>query len=63
MAAGTEIERLITRYDPDNDGIEGNDVALFAAIDDYLGFGEQSWASMGYTDDGLFDLIDAYLGF
>ena len=63
MVEDTERERLITRYDPDNEGIEGNDVALFAAIDDYLGFGEQSWASMGYTDDGLFDLIDAYLGF
>ena len=60
---GTELERLIARYDTSGDGnIDKGE--LFEAIDGYLGFGSgPSWDSEGYTKKGLFDLIDSYLGF
>ena len=60
---GTELERLIARYDTSGDGnIDKGE--LFDAIDGYLGFGSgPSWDSEGYTKKGLFDLIDSYLGF
>ena len=59
---GTELERLIARYDTSGDGnIDKGE--LFDAIDGYLGFGSgPSWDSEGYTKKGLFDLIDSYLG-
>ena len=54
--AGTELERLIVRYDTSGNGIDKEE--LFNAIDDYL-YGP--WDSLGYTKAGLFDLIDEYL--
>ena len=54
---GTELERLIARYDTSgNDNIEKGE--LFDAINDYL-FGP--WDSLGYTKAGLFALINEYL--
>ena len=53
---GTELERLIARYDTSGNGIDKGE--LFDAIDDYL-FGP--WDSLGYTKAGLFDLINEYL--
>ena len=60
---GTELERLIARYDTSGDSIIDKG-ELFDAINDYLGFGSgPSWDSEGYTKKGLFDLINSYLGF
>ena len=54
---GTELERLVARYDTSgNDTIEK--VELFNAINEYL-FGP--WDSLGYTKAGLFALINEYL--
>ena len=55
--AGTELERLIARYDTSGNGTIER-VELFNAIDEYL-FGP--WDSLGYTKAGLFDLIEEYL--
>ena len=57
MAEGTELERLIARYDTSGDGTIEK-VELFNAINDYL-FGP--WDSLGYTKAGLFALINEYL--
>ena len=56
-AEGTELERLIARYDTSGDGTIEK-VELFNAINDYL-FGP--WDSLGYTKAGLFALINEYL--
>ena len=53
---GDELDRLIDRYQDDNGAIELEEVV--AAINDYL-FGP--WESEGFTEDGLFDLIDFFL--
>ena len=51
---GTELERLIARYDTSGDSnIDKGE--LFDAINDYLGFGSgPSWDSEGYTKKGAF---------
>jgi hypothetical protein len=56
-AEGTELERLIARYDTSGNGTIEK-VELFNAINEYL-FGP--WDSLGYTKAGLFALINEYL--
>ncbi len=55
--AGTELEKLIARYDTSGNGTIEK-VELFNAINGYL-FGP--WDSLGYTKAGLFALINEYL--